>query len=375
MASMSSGQRLCRVAIVGEQRARVAKVVALMDGEATKVHVQQDNEPCTVHVEYLPCVAVFDSYESEQGETIRYLASVEYHGPDGKQKGSSLAPFIDTQDDEDVDDDSKFPTFPGISAVAIGCGIEAQEDVAMIEKLVKSLSGLNIDKGRSILVQCVTPNPEYASMKEENEAYRALDADTKEEVTRLKVIGPGKMVKFASGLAKTVVDLACSLKDGQPLIDTDRPEDDPSRIMPQIAVASEREEQKPHEIDPTMVRYACRKCRMILFGRDDLEVHVPSQHTFARRNAHGTARCESFFLTRGLDWMGDIGAVEGKFSCPKCDAKVGSWNWSGSQCSCGTWITPAIQLPSSRVDRVAPYEWPLPGIILGPTLHVLQQHN
>ena len=369
---MTSGQRLCRVAIVGAQRARVAKVVSLVnDVEATQIHMQQDNESCSVQVEYLPCVAVFDSYENEQGETIRYLVSMEYHGPDGKQKGSSLAPFLDTQD-EDEEEDSKFPTFPGISAFAIGCGIEAQEDVAMIEELVKSLSRLNIDKGRSILVQCVSPNSEYASMKEENEAYRALDAHAKEEATQLKVIGPGKMANFAMGLAKTVVDLACSEKDGQLRIHADRHEDDPSSIVPQTAVPSEQEKQEPHEINPTKVRYACRKCRMVLFGQDDLEDHVPSRHTFARRHATGTARCESLFLTMGLDWMGDISAIEGKISCPKCDTKVGNWNWSGSQCSCGTWVTPAMQIPSSKVDEVAPYnEGSPPGTILGPAVLVL----
>jgi hypothetical protein len=160
---------------------QVVKVVSLMDDEATQIHVQQDNkhESCTVHVEYLPCVATFASYENERGETIRYRVSVEYHGPNGSKNGSSLAPFLDAQDndndndddddnddnndnddnddDDDDDDKSKFPKVPDVSAVAIGCGIETQDDVAMIENLVWSLVGQDIDPKRSILVLCVTP--------------------------------------------------------------------------------------------------------------------------------------------------------------------------------------------------------------------------
>jgi hypothetical protein len=29
--------------------------------------------------------------------------------------------------------------------------------------------------------------------------------------------------------------------------------------------------------------------------------------------------------------------VEGKLSCPKCGARVGTLNWTGSQCSCAFW--------------------------------------
>jgi dual specificity phosphatase 12 len=275
--------------------------------------------------------------------------------------------------DGDDDGESKFPKFPGVSAVAIGCGIETQDDVVMIQNLVTSLVGQNIDAQKSILVQCVTSNPEYASMKQENEAFKALDAEQKEEATRLKVIGPGKMVKFASGLAKTLVELACSSsKDLQPHLDADHDEHDANTTMPlrtQVASSVPKEQEEIHIVDPNKVRYACRKCRMILFGQDDVEDHVPSRHSFARRNAHASTRCESFFLLNGLDWMGDISAVEGKFNCPKCHTRVGIWKWSGSQCSCGTWITPAIQIPLSKVDKVAPYtDGPPPGTIASPTL-------
>ena len=43
--------------------------------------------------------------------------------------------------------------------------------------------------------------------------------------------------------------------------------------------------------------------------------------------------------------------AEGKIHCPKCSARVGSFSWSGTQCSCGTWVTPAISFQRARVDR------------------------
>lgn len=29
--------------------------------------------------------------------------------------------------------------------------------------------------------------------------------------------------------------------------------------------------------------------------------------------------------------------------------QIGSWNWAGSQCSCGQWVAPAMQFPMSKV--------------------------
>ena len=36
------------------------------------------------------------------------------------------------------------------------------------------------------------------------------------------------------------------------------------------------------------------------------------------------------------------GEIAGKIACPnpKCNAKVGSFDWTGVPCGCGEWITP-----------------------------------
>ena len=48
------------------------------------------------------------------------------------------------------------------------------------------------------------------------------------------------------------------------------------------------------------------------------------------------------------------GPTEGKLCCPKCDAKVGHFNWVGIRCGCGAWVAPAEDVQSAKVD-VMPY--------------------
>mmetsp|Transcript_20371 Transcript_20371/g.25719 ORF Transcript_20371/g.25719 Transcript_20371/m.25719 type:complete len:203 (-) Transcript_20371:160-768(-) len=101
--------------------------------------------------------------------------------------------------------------------------------------------------------------------------------------------------------------------------------------------------------------YLCRKCRNQLFTVADLEDHEPRMHTFHKlkaRNLDTGVRCTSYFIEEKLSWMGDMSDVEGKLICPngRCKARVGTYKWVGSQCSCGSWVAPAIQIPMSKVD-------------------------
>ena len=112
--------------------------------------------------------------------------------------------------------------------------------------------------------------------------------------------------------------------------------------------------------------YTCRMCRTILFMESDLSEHSTSMQTFSRRKllkegrnnkknaSGGTAVCSSYFLQEPLVWMSEAaGCVEAKIYCPgkKCKARLGVLAWAGSQCSCGSWVTPAIQITKSKVDR------------------------
>ncbi|XP_038304523.1 dual specificity protein phosphatase 12 isoform X5 [Canis lupus dingo] len=65
------------------------------------------------------------------------------------------------------------------------------------------------------------------------------------------------------------------------------------------------------------------------------------------------AQCTSYFI-EPVQWMESalLGVMDGQLLCPKCNAKLGSFNWYGEQCSCGRWITPAFQIHKNRVDEM-----------------------
>ena len=73
--------------------------------------------------------------------------------------------------------------------------------------------------------------------------------------------------------------------------------------------------------------------------------------------------------------------VDGRRCCPptpgccpptpsrrRCQARLGSYNWAGSQSSSGSWVTPAFQLHVSRLDVIDPRPPVVPGAIRQPRL-------
>jgi hypothetical protein len=133
-------------------------------------------------------------------------------------------------------------------------------------------------------------------------------------------------------------------------------------------------------IDPSLPIFACRICRTPLLDQSHLAVgHVQNLHSFRRlskattttvTNPQTTPRrpCQSLFCDESvLEWLSSSSSssssspssyptvvLEGRLSCYKCSNKLGHWKWSGSQCSCGTWVVPAIQIPLSKVDTILP---------------------
>jgi len=364
-----------RIAVFGKQRARVAKVLSLLSdlNRSQELHHRASTErPVQVNIEFLACVATFGSYEGEDGKEIRYLIKAEYHGPDGKTiRGSSLAPFFDASEDTCLDDathdEATRQRDTGISAVLIGCGIDADDDKTMVEKFIQTLTS----SGSSmVVVECVQPGDCYGSMEEENDAFRCLDADEKAEASRRGIMGPGKMAlfvrNFVSGMIQKKVEKENVCHES---LENESPES-VAIIHEGVGHSVSSPLSKPEgenekvllpsvDTDPEKIRFACRKCRFILFGEDDTTTHIKSNHSFSRRKSGSNTdakKCSSVFLSSGLDWMGDMSAFEGRLDCPKCGSKVGQWNWGGTQCSCGSWITPAIYFPMSKVDLKRPIQ-------------------
>ncbi|XP_033643181.1 dual specificity protein phosphatase 12-like [Asterias rubens] len=114
--------------------------------------------------------------------------------------------------------------------------------------------------------------------------------------------------------------------------------------------------------------YKCRKCRRAVFFQSMVLAHITGkgQTSFSwHKQMHPLAvttspsstmdssiSCTSLFV-EPVKWMEPllVGCLEGKLCCPKCSSRLGSFNWSGLQCSCGAWVTPAFQIHQNRVDK------------------------
>ena len=345
-ANIKSDDGVLRILVVGSNRVRLNRIfsslVLLQANIKQALYIDG-----SLHIEYLPCVAKFSFFTNELKEKVRYLESVEYFPHDSTgtlaPTSSSLLPFFDQ---DKMNDDSRFPPIAGL---AIGSGTEGLDDTARIEKWITIMLSGNKDPIYP-KIKTIEPNPNYHSMSEELIAYKQLSPDEKDEVNRQQTMGPEKMVKF-------VIDFTIELI--QEAYKPTPADVDENLVEPVPDV--------PSVIDPSNVRYFCRMCRTALFGENDLQYppHEVSQHQFSRRKIHHGSttvdsisdRCQSHFLQQNLFWMGDDiqnGVSEGKFNCPNCCTKIGTWIWSGTQCSCGTWVVPAIQVPKSKVDVVKP---------------------
>jgi len=380
---------ICRVAIIGAQRQRVAKVTAILASRNDRIistieHLKDTNItdlpksiPQTVEIEYLPIVATFDSYEDEHGNTVRYLVKLEYHGPNGTLiKGKSLAPFfdeVDTSKDDKMGKD-EVNLFPTISAFGIGCGIETNDDIEKIQNFLETLSSScaaqltkkkDIDedttKRSGMIIECIKPNARYTTMKEENEAFRNMTEEEKKEAISTGTIGPGKMANFVYKIATDTIIQRCAkeLKEYEQA----KVAKVEAQVEALISNSIEPTQSSTQHIpNPEKTRYACKRCRSVLFGVEDLEdpPHVQKQHNFQKKrhksgyNNMGT--CQNHCLVQPLPWMNGCNEMEGRIHCFKCNTKLGHYSWTGAQCSCGTWVTPAIMIPCSKVDEMRPQQ-------------------
>lgn len=99
----------------------------------------------------------------------------------------------------------------------------------------------------------------------------------------------------------------------------------------------ENTNHKEEEASAVMCAYRCRMCRLPLFSSEAINYHQQAVHKHSQRgnkakdaNPKG---CSSHFLAEPMEWM-RTDDVQGKINCPQCDARLGSYHWSGAQCSC-----------------------------------------
>ena len=113
---------------------------------------------------------------------------------------------------------------------------------------------------------------------------------------------------------------------------------------------------------PASVSYRCRSCRQTLATSQNVMVDVSlggEGFTWRKLKKNMTQSANSSagssIFVEPMSWMTGINdEAQGKLYCPNasCNARLGSFNWSGMQNESSQWITPAFQLHLSRLDAI-----------------------
>lgn len=139
--------------------------------------------------------------------------------------------------------------------------------------------------------------------------------------------------------------------------------------MDNITKSSQNDSKKYHtDIDSKeslLPSYKCKKCRFKLFNFDQIVIHKQESEFqgfqfkqkcefYAKSNSippSNQITCSREIYIQPLKWFENrLDEISGKINCPKCDSKLGSFDWSGSKCACGAWITPSFHISKSKID-------------------------
>ena len=136
-----------------------------------------------------------------------------------------------------------------------------------------------------------------------------------------------------------------------------------------------------NDINPEF-NFKCGKCRKSLFNDKQLILfHENSakgtySHKRKKNNSVNTTECTSYFLNierlmknnknsneekKDIDFIEQFQIIMETqnmklesciIKCKKCSLKLGEFFDKGTQCSCGSWVVPAVQIVKSKVDKV-----------------------
>lgn len=109
------------------------------------------------------------------------------------------------------------------------------------------------------------------------------------------------------------------------------------------------------------VIYRCKRCRRIVASEENIVPHERGKgEQCFKWNKKSVDSCKnqeppecSSIFVEPMKWMLTVqeGFVGEKLQCMGCKARLGSFNWAGMQCNCGTWINPAFLLHKNKLDE------------------------
>lgn len=116
--------------------------------------------------------------------------------------------------------------------------------------------------------------------------------------------------------------------------------------------------------DMENVDFKCKQCRIKLFSTCNVLPHFEGQPVYwddlrwlkyPNLDSNDKKLCTAGLYVEPLGWMIQaFKAPQGKINCPKCDAKLGTFSWSGTACLCGQELFPAIRIVESKIDQCSP---------------------
>jgi len=134
---------------------------------------------------------------------------------------------------------------------------------------------------------------------------------------------------------------------------------DPSVPDPRNTPRAQLDEKSP-EVIAAQYLFRCRRCRKELFYDTHVLYHARGSGGTTGENSDHivnlTNRCTFEYFITPMKWM-QVDDFQGKINCPKCNDKIGHFNWGGNRCSgdgnerCSTHVTPWFHIQRTRVDK------------------------
>ncbi|KAL1138813.1 hypothetical protein AAG570_008875 [Ranatra chinensis] len=129
------------------------------------------------------------------------------------------------------------------------------------------------------------------------------------------------------------------------------------KILPRECMDVVKSDPALITVKPDPLVYRCCKCRRIVASASNLLPHVAGQEPSWKSSSYCLSLesndiCNQTYFVEPLAWMKTASQAEqGKLYCPKCNSKLGSFSWNmGCQCPCGSKMSPAFYLISSKVE-------------------------